>query len=1308
MSFMRLPRRAALALALLLTALGALPASARAQLGGTTDIITGKVTGPTGQPLAGARVEVTSVETGTTRGKTTNDKGEYTLLFPDGGGQYTVTVRYVGMTPRQVQLVRRADEDRLIANVSLSAAATQLATVQVQGRVQAPREDNRPTPGSTARQMTGEQLQRLPIDPSDPNAIALLSPGVVGLAGSDTSAAGFSVAGQRPDQNNITLDGLSIADFTVPQEAVRNTRVVTSTYDIARGQFTGGVVQTTTRGGTNQVSGSVSYNLREPHLQFVDDDSSAAGATFAQTYTQHQLSGGIGGPLKKDKLHYFVSGQLRRRLDPMQTLLGAGPTTLERLGTSPDSARRFLDLLGGYGLPLTVSTVPDDRLSDNGSGLVRLDWSLNDDHTLMVRGNVQGSSQNGFRTSALAVPSYGGEQTSWGGGGMLSLSSVMGTFLNEARASYSRNDRAGDPYLALPAGNTRIASTLSEGTTTSSTLQFGGNPGLPTEGNDTQLEVTDELSWLGWAGHRVKLGTLFNYRGFTTAAGSNRYGTFTFNSLEDFADNAPASFTRTLTPRVREGDAVNAAIYAGDTWRKSQAFQLTYGARLEYSDFLRRPDYNPAVQQLFGRRTDKFPSELHASPRVGFTWMILDESREPGDSARRGRGQGQGGGPGGGGFGGGFGGGRGGGGGGGMGGMGQGGPANATIVRGGFGEFRGQAPTNLFASAIDATGLPGGELQLVCIGAAVPTPNWTAYGLDPSSIPGECAGGGAGQQPNANQRPNVTVFEPGFGAPRAWRASLGVSRQLLARFNMSVDASYALGTNLYGARDLNLVGAPQFTLGAEGNRPVYVPATSIAPGTGATSLLNSRLHPEFAQVIEARSNLESRTTQVTVGVGGIARRALLWNMSYTFMRSTDQTSFAPSGSAGRGGGGGGFGAFGFGTGSATTAGDPNAIEWGTSDLERRHSVTGTLSWFAKPWLDLTSVVRLMSGQPFTPRVAGDINGDGSRNDRAFVYDPAAAPDTAIANGMARLLANTTGAARDCLESQRGAVAGRNSCSGVWTPTVDFQANIRPYLGPTLARRMTFMVSFVNPLAGLDQLFHGKDDLRGWGQPSRPDATLLYVRGFDASAKRFLYQVNERFGDTRAATTAIRNPFQIGVQARLQLGPDRQREMLMGMLGRDAQGRRMAGGGPGGAGGPGGGGPLDIRAMMERVAPNPARRVLEYRDTIQLTDAQVARLTAIGDSLGLRYDTLEAEVRETVAKAAGGAGDMQALFGSIQPRLMQARTIYAAALQSVRGVLTPEQWEKLPEDVRNPQLRGGPGMRGQGQQGQRRPGGRPPE
>ena len=85
-------KRLLLAVALCLTAFG-VPAIARAQVGSTTDIITGKVTGPNGEPIAGARIEVMSIETQVTRFRTTNEKGQYTLLYPDGGGSYRVTFK---------------------------------------------------------------------------------------------------------------------------------------------------------------------------------------------------------------------------------------------------------------------------------------------------------------------------------------------------------------------------------------------------------------------------------------------------------------------------------------------------------------------------------------------------------------------------------------------------------------------------------------------------------------------------------------------------------------------------------------------------------------------------------------------------------------------------------------------------------------------------------------------------------------------------------------------------------------------------------------------------------------------------------------------------------------------------------------------------------------------------------------------------------------------------------------------------------------------------------------------------------------
>ena len=87
-----------------------------------------------------------------------------------------------------------------------------------------------------------------------------------------------------------------------------------------------------------------------------------------------------------------------------------------------------------------------------------MDWIVSENHSLMLRGNYQGSLQEAFRTRALAVPSYGGEQSGAGGGAMASLSSVLGMFVNEARLSIAHDDRSGDPYLRLPEGRVRVTS----------------------------------------------------------------------------------------------------------------------------------------------------------------------------------------------------------------------------------------------------------------------------------------------------------------------------------------------------------------------------------------------------------------------------------------------------------------------------------------------------------------------------------------------------------------------------------------------------------------------------------------------------------------------------------------------------------------------------------------------------------------------------------------------------------------------------------------------------------------------------------
>jgi hypothetical protein len=1250
----------------------ALPA-AQAQVGATTDIITGTVVGPDGRPLTGATVEVTSVETEVTRRKTTNDRGKYTLLFPDGGGQYRVTVRFLGMLPVSFAVAKQADEDRLVADAKMTAGVAALSAVRTTA-TRLPTAIDRPTAGSMETALSGAQMMRLPIDPSDLNAIAALAPGVVSISGTDSTAAGFSVAGQRPDQNQITLDGLSFGGAGVPAEAVRSTRVITNTYDVSRGQFTGGQVATTTRGGTNVVNGSFGYGLHDPALEFTSAADTTGTGAFSGAYTRNQLSGGVGGAFVRDKAFWFASFQVNRQTSNLQSLLSADPLALQRLGVQPDSAARFLGLLTGYQVPLTLDGIPADRLTDNATGIARFDYHINEDHSLTARVDWAGSRADNFRSDQLGIPPLGGDRGTASGGVMLSLSSTLfDQFVNEGRAYYERSSQSANPYFEGPEGRVRVSSLLSDGAIGVSSLDFGGNPALPSSSVNDQLELTDELSLIRGGGHRLKLGLLLNLSDVSQYSSTNRDGTFTFNSLADFAANQPAQYTRLFSPAARSTSALNGALYLGDSWRQSAAWQFVYGARVEESSYRGAPASNPVVESEFGHSTSDFPSEVHVSPRLGFTWIIGAQNRvngvdqAPTPDAGGGRG--------------GFGGGRGGGGGGRGGGAGAsvpGGVNSFGVLRGGIGEFRGKVPTSLFSSAIDATGLPSGETQLVCVGSAVPIPDWSLFQSDPSSLPTTCTDGTGPGQAVSSTRPNVTLFDSNFTAPRAWRGSLGFQKRLGMRFSASVDGSYALGTNLYGVTDLNLNSTPQFQLASEGGRPVYVPASSIVPATGAVSVLGSRRVEDFAHVYDISSQLESRTAQMTATLNGVSLTNLIWSMSYTYQNVRDQSSFSGGSPSG------GFS-------SATTAGDPNVLTWARSNLGRAHNIQGTMTWMAKPWLDITSVLGFSSGAPYTPLVGSDINGDGARNDRAFVFNPATAPDTALVNGMTRLLAEAPAQAKSCLLSQLGQIAGRNTCVGDWLPRLDFQANLRPNLGGMIQQRLQLQVQLVNPLTGIDQLLHGAGNLRGWGQTSRVDPNLLFVHGFDPSTQRFLYQVNERFGNNPATRSAVFNPFQISFTGRLQVGPDMQRDRTMAML------RALTG--PGGAAGGG----VDVKAIVDRVAPNPATTIKMLADSLHLglTARQLNSLDSVASALAAKDSVLGDELKVHLDSAGG---DIQKAFPQIQPALQLARNNYVAAVKQMQAILTPEQWAKLPEWFRTPTTQ--PNARGAGNGGGR--GQRPPE
>jgi len=445
----------------------------------------------------------------------------------------------------------------------------------------------------------------------------------------------------------------------------------------------------------------------------------------------------------------------------------------------------------------------------------------------------------------------------------------------------------------------------------------------------------------------------------------------------------------------------------------------------------------------------------------------------------------------------------------------------STLIRGGpslragIGEFRNFLRSDLLSDAIGATGLPGSAQRLLCVGPASPIPNWQAYDNDPSTIPSTCVGGAS---VFADTAPNVTLIDPSYSPMRSWRATAGWTNNIFGNY-LAIDATYSLNRNQTGVVDLNFNGAQKFMLADEANRPVYISASSIVTSTGSSSPTESRRAATFGRVSDRVSDLRGDSRQVTAYlVPNIPFRVGFFTVGYTWADARSQSR--------------GF--------DQSTALDPRGVEWAANGFTSRHQflVQAARSFFSGK-IALTTFTRISSGLRYTPTIGGDVNGDGWFGDRAFVFDPARVGDAALSQGLRELMTNGSSSARKCLTSQTNTLAGRNSCVGPWFASM----NASLYMGnvPRTNNRVSASLNLSNPLGGVDQLLHGSDRLHGWGATPFMDGTLYQVRGFDANARRYVYQVNPRFGNTSPSTSTLRVPFRMTLDVRMNLGHDAQEQ-----------------------------------------------------------------------------------------------------------------------------------------------------------------------
>ena len=1172
------------------------------------DVIRGRVTGQDSLPLENVVVTVTSMSGNVNRLARTDRSGRFTVTFPGGDGDYMVSMTALGYSVKRFEIKRVADEDILLADAKLTRVGALLDAVKVTAERQKVTRNEANAPDISGTEQRVEAAAIPPDAMGDLAAMAASLPGVQLVPGQDGSANGFSVLGLGADQNNTTLNGLNFGGAGLPRDVNILSSLITAPYDVSRGGFSGGQFSIRTIAGSNFVRRNMSGIFDAPQLQWTDRIAQATGAE----YTNLSLGGSVAGPVVYDKAFYNVSFQLGRQSRDLLSLLNTAPNGLQAAGVAPDSAQRFISLLNSSQIPTGYAGLPGSRLNDQGSVFGAIDFtppSSNSGQAFNLTFNGNWGKQNPVATATTtALPTTFGERTSTGGGLQGKHSAYLrNILLTESSFGLSLSKNEGDPFVQLPAGRVRVNSTFDDGTSGVQTLVFGGNQNLATSITSSSASVQNALSWFsGNNKHRLKLTTELRRDGINQDQSTNQLGTFSYNSLADLQAGTPVSFTRSLIPRVRESSILVAGLSLGDSWRRTPNLQFQYGLRVDANRFLDAPNRNPEIERVFGVRNDITPDAVYLSPRIGFSWSYGTAPQIAAfDGAFRGP---------------------------------------RAVVRGGVGMFQNTPNANLIGSAIDNTGLPGSAQNLTCIGPATPLANWSSYG-NAASVPDRCADGTTGTV-FSNSAPNVSLFADDYKAPRSVRTNLQWSGPVLKnRFSATVDGTFSYNMNQAGFYDRNFAANQRFVLSAEDNRPVFVLPSSIVPTTGGIAPSDARFDPAFAQVSEQRSNLSSLSRQLSFRLSPANfSSALSWSINYVYSNVREQVQ-----------------------GFNSTVADPRNIEWARSSFDSRHQLQYSFGYNFFDFLRVNWFGSFRSGLPFTPTIAGDVNGDGYANDRAFVFGPKSDAGSLLSQSMQTLLSSGSTAARDCLSSQLGKLAARNSCQGPWTTAANLSFSFNP-LKIRLPQRASLSFSVQNPLGAADLLLHGENNLRGWGQNPFPDQSLLYVRGFDAVNNRYRYEVNQRFGATNPAFTSIRNPVILTAQLRYDIGPTRERQQLTQQLDR---GRRHAGQiAP----------EQSIKAQYGTGGVlNPMASILRDQDTLKLSALQADSLASMNRRFTVRLDSIWSPIaRDFAALPTDYAHD------AVYQRYRRAREASVDMLMklapSVKDLLSKEQQRQLPAFV----------------------------
>ncbi|HKR95499.1 MAG TPA: TonB-dependent receptor [Candidatus Angelobacter sp.] len=911
----------------------------------TTDgAIGGTVYDSTGAVVPNARVVVHNTATNAEQAATSDASGYYrvTGLQP---GNYTATVTASGMAKYSAQqvIVSVGSVTDLSPRMGVAGTSEIVDVTAETPQINTTSPEFAPTLNQTA-------IANLPINGGRWSNFSLLTPGVV----SDSNAFGLlSFRGISTLLNNNTVDGAdnnqaffseergrTRAGYSTPKVAIEEFQVNTSNYSAEYGRSAGGVVNTVTKSGTNQIHGEGYFFDRDnvwgaanPFTQIAVQTSPGVftPTNFKPTDWRKIAGFGVGGPIIKDKLFLFVAYDWYRHNFPgtavtsNPTAFFAAPsaTTLStlatRLGvTTAQASTIYTNDLAG----LNTMLGPVARVGDQNIFLPKLDWQINTkNHASFEVNRMRWSSPAGIQTQPTVTRgtnSFGNDFVSDTWGVAKLDTSISPTITNEVRFQYGRDfefEFSQQPS-AYELANLVNAPTFTNplGLPPTVSITNGFTFGVPNFlqrsrfPDETRNQIADTVTW-AHGKHNFKFGMDFSHVNDNSQNLFNGFGSYSYSSLLNyFSDlNKPntcagkpcyTSYSQGLGLPGLEFTTNDYSWFVADDWRIHPRLSLSLGLRYEYEQM---PDPVSSLINPLAPQTGKLPSDKNNfGPRVGFAYDVFGNGK--------------------------------------------------TILRAGYGLYYGRVINSTIFNALTSTGAPGSQVSLSFTPS---TPGAPSFPQILTSL------SGAGK--------NIVFFDPHFQNPQVHEFDMSLERDL--GWGTSVSLSYlgSMGRQLPTFVDTNVATNNISTITYQ-----ILNGGPLGSGTYTTQLFGpfsptqARPNANFGSMTDIASGVNSSYNAFVVQANHRMSHNIQFGASYTWSHAIDfgqnQTTFT----------------------STNTFLFPNSIaaEKGNSqyDVPNRFVLNAVVTspWKKEGWAGILTngwefapVYQIQNGLPYTLLVAGN-------------------------------------------------------------------------------------------------------------------------------------------------------------------------------------------------------------------------------------------------------------------------------------------------------------------------------------------------